>query len=236
MHGTKVTTDPEANNTINESTGAIANDSLAAESYRSGGGFSENRDSGPNDVSGSSATWNTTDTSGAYKLDSARDHPSRQDDDGSTEYPEAVGGQGQFSGRHNDGSGGYSGGPSGSSGKYSGSGDSGSGSKYDTTGTFSGSGADSYDADNGSTAPNYALDTTGAFQGTKPKGNNISEGGFEGEGTNYNSGIGTRDDPGRAAVQGFAKQAARADHGSTTQSGPSGNEQPFDALDNNERI
>lgn len=223
----QVTTDPRSNDYTNESTGPVASDSLAADSYRQGGGFSQNYESAPSGVSGSSSTWNNTDTSSASTLNSAPSASQRNDDDPETSrYPEAVGGQGSFSGKHNDGSGGYSGGPSGAS----------SGSSYesrDSTGQYSKSGADSYGTDNGGTAPSYTLNQQGAFQGSKAKGDNLTEGGFAGQGTNYNSGIGTRDDPGRAAVQGFAKSNASATGPSAY--GRASDEQPYGQLDRDER-
>jgi len=251
--GQKVTTDPRSRNAINEATGPVASDSLAAESYNRGGGFAENTDARPSGVSGSSSTWNNTDTSGAQTLDSALDAPRRQDDDtdGTGRYAEALGGQGQFSGKHNETTGAYSGGPTGSHGSSGGyersSGNSGNSgyprnagnsgnSGKDTTGSFSNSGADSYDnGGSAGTAPNYTLNTQGNFQHSKPKGNNITEGGFQGEGTNYNSGIGTSDDPGREALQKMANSSARAAPAGSTQYGRAGDEQPFEALDRDER-
>ena len=88
---------------------------MAAESTRSGGGFSENRDSNPLSVEGGKSTLNNTDTSGATTLAAAPDAQARDAEaafaEGSS-YPEQVGGQGSFGGTHSDR--GYAGGPSGS--------------------------------------------------------------------------------------------------------------------------
>lgn len=89
-HGQKVT-DPNAP-TIKEGAGAVASDSLAAESTRSGGAFSENRDSEPLGVSGSNSTFANTDTSGASTLGPAPDAEARGDA-GTESYPRSVGGQ-----------------------------------------------------------------------------------------------------------------------------------------------
>jgi len=88
-HGTKVTDSnaPE----IQEGSGAIASDSLAAESSNAGGGFSENRDSEPLGVSGANSTFANEDTSAARRLDPTSDAEARPDSGES--YPDAAGGQ-----------------------------------------------------------------------------------------------------------------------------------------------
>lgn len=63
---------------IEEGAGAVASDSLAAESTRKGGDFSENKNSEPLGVSGSNSTLANTDTSAAIKLDPARDAEARE--------------------------------------------------------------------------------------------------------------------------------------------------------------
>ncbi|ESZ90479.1 hypothetical protein SBOR_9139 [Sclerotinia borealis F-4128] len=72
--GTKVN-DPHS--IIKEGAGAVASDSLAAESTRSGGGFAENRDGEPLGVAGSNSTFANTNTSGATRLDPASDAEAR---------------------------------------------------------------------------------------------------------------------------------------------------------------
>jgi hypothetical protein len=95
-----------------ERAGPVAADSLAAESTRQGGGFSENRGAEPLGVKGSSSTFANTDTSGATVLAPARDAKERDDNTtqnevpnnlkgpGGLKFPEAVGGQGDFPGVH----------------------------------------------------------------------------------------------------------------------------------------
>ncbi|RAL58258.1 hypothetical protein DID88_002258 [Monilinia fructigena] len=72
--GTKVN-DPHS--IIKESAGAVASDSLAAESTKAGGGFAENRDGETLGVAGSNSTFATTNTSGAARLDPASDAEAR---------------------------------------------------------------------------------------------------------------------------------------------------------------
>jgi len=62
-----------------ESTGAVASDSLAAESIKSGGVFSENENANIMSVKGANSTLNTTDTSGASTLNAAPDGATRED-------------------------------------------------------------------------------------------------------------------------------------------------------------
>ncbi|KAL9632295.1 MAG: hypothetical protein Q9164_005409 [Protoblastenia rupestris] len=112
--GMKNTSDPERyTNPTEEGAGAVASDSLAAESARSGGKFSENRDSEPLAVKGSNSTFDNTDTSGAITLPPASDARSRDEatneSSSGEKYAEGAGGQGQFSGTHSEQ--GYVGGP-----------------------------------------------------------------------------------------------------------------------------
>ena len=103
-----------------ESTGAIASDALAAESMKSGGGFSENDNAHILGVKGASSTLANEDTSGATTLHASEDGSTREKEDalgmGSDEkgvsgikYPEGAGSI-SFSGTHT--SEGYAGGPS----------------------------------------------------------------------------------------------------------------------------
>lgn len=84
-------TDPSAPK-IQEGAGTVASDSLAADSTRAGGGFSDNRGSEPQGVSGSNSTFANTNTSGATTLDAAPDAEARGGADSSS-YPDSVGGQ-----------------------------------------------------------------------------------------------------------------------------------------------
>ena len=87
-------TDPNAPN-IEERAGAVAADSLAAESTRAGGDFSENRGSEPLGVAGANSTFANTNTSGADTLEPAPNSESRKaaTEDSKDSYPSATGGQ-----------------------------------------------------------------------------------------------------------------------------------------------
>ncbi|KAM3079336.1 hypothetical protein ACMFMG_005770 [Clarireedia jacksonii] len=84
--GTKVK-DPHS--VIKEGAGPVAADSLAAESTKSGGAFSENRGSEPLKVSGSNSTLANTDTSAADRLDPAPDAETRKAQNDWTEEKES---------------------------------------------------------------------------------------------------------------------------------------------------
>jgi len=110
-HGTKVT-DPNAPQ-IHEGAGAVASDSLAAESSREGGDFSENRNSEPLGVSGSNSTFANENTSGARRIDPALDAEARMAEEDWAEekklgagssYPDNSGGQLGSSGNNDGGS------------------------------------------------------------------------------------------------------------------------------------
>ena len=203
-------TDPSA--TLQEGTGAIASDSLAADSVRSGGAFSDNPNSAPQGVSGSNSTFANTNTSGATRLHPASDAEARMAEDdwaeekklgaGSTTYPNAAGGQSKgLAVENTQGS-------------------------YQTGGTSS----------NADTAPSYVssqyVDPAG------PKGANLTEGGFESNDRNnasFNSDIGTKNDPGRAAELKFQRANADAagDAARPRQKGTTADTH-YDALDRDE--
>ncbi|KAL4977336.1 hypothetical protein BDW66DRAFT_132741 [Aspergillus desertorum] len=100
QRGVKNTTDPMSNRRINESSGPVLKDSLAAESVSRGGSFNENRNAEPMGVTSQNTTTNTTDTSAASKLPSASNAREREEPHGSQKYPDALGGQAQFPGAH----------------------------------------------------------------------------------------------------------------------------------------
>ena len=233
----KNTSDPEGyRNPKNEGPGAIASDSLAAESVNSGGEFSKNPNSEPLSVSGSSSTFNNTDTSGATTLGPTPDAAEREAKEawqetsdgakgpGGLKYPEGLGGQGTFDGQHNlDG---YTGGPtsakedlSDNSGVYQASGIRGGGpgaddSREDYNPGGSGGNPDSSDSN---TAPSYVSSVQSQpAQTGKPKGKNITEGGFDDDPSNnasFNNEIGTENDPGRGAEQTMQLNAQSASGG-----------------------
>ncbi|CBF88970.1 hypothetical protein AN0694.2 [Aspergillus nidulans FGSC A4] len=100
QRGVKNTTDPLSNRPINEPSGPVLKDSLAAESVSHGGSFNENRNAQPIGATSQNTTTNTTDTSAATKLPSASNAREREEPHGSQRYPDALGGQAEFPGAH----------------------------------------------------------------------------------------------------------------------------------------
>lgn len=204
---TKVTTDPRTyQQPIEEPSGPIINDSLAAESVRSGGAFSENRGAEPMGVSGKQSTLKNTDTSAASTLPSAPVGSLRGDNQRPGKYPEALGGQGKFPGTHITG---YAGGSTAAKqemgihkGEYA-------ASKH-LPGRAAASGSSQY---NNGQAPSYINNVTDGHQGEKPKGKNLHEGGFsstESNNASFTSEIGSDMDPGRAAENKFQSRVAES--------------------------
>lgn len=228
----------------NERSGAVAKDSLAAESALTGGSFQSNRDSEPLAVEGNKSTLTNTDTSGASTLAPADNKIQRDDvwnETGRDEkYPEGAGGQGNFPGSHAGGS--YAGGPTAAKREMDSSSGGGSGEAFSSGGaeggnadqitssgqtnpsanTTSGQNLASGDTGVGGSssgsernAPGYVSDVTQPFNAAKPKGKNITEGGFEGEADQSQTDIGSENDPGRAAELG-----AQAKNSAVPGSGP----------------
>ena len=211
----------------------MPSDSLAAESVQSGGKFGENRGAEPLSVSGSSSTFNNTDTSGATTLLPAPDAAEREakavwqetadeaKGPGGQKYPEGLDGQGAFDGQHN--ADGYVGGST--SAKQELSEKISSDNVYQASG-IRGGGTDDVteEGDKGSldtaaadTAPSYVSSVTSdPAQTGKPKGKNITEGGFDSDSSNnasFNNEIGTENDPGRVAEQTFQNTTQSASGG-----------------------
>jgi hypothetical protein len=104
---TKVSTDPRSfQQPRQEPAGPITNDSLAAESIRQGGGFSQNRGAEPMGVSSDQSTVNNTNIRSSIKLPptSVRGSVEERQTE-SHKYPEELVGQGNFPGTHSDTSG-----------------------------------------------------------------------------------------------------------------------------------
>ncbi|KAL8694767.1 MAG: hypothetical protein Q9218_000613 [Villophora microphyllina] len=248
------TTDPEAyQNSTREGAGPVASDSLAAESSNAGGAFSENRNSEPQSVSGSSSTFNNTDTSGATKLDPAPDAAEREAKEAWREVPdEARGTTGQkysegagnvdFAGSSNpDGT--YSGG---SSDSKNDSGDSG----YTPSGIRGGATPGTDDSTNSAQtesassnageAPGYVSSVkSDPAQTGKPHGKNITEGGFESDDKNnasFNSDIGDENDPGRAAEQQFQNTTQTSAGGKGEQQYKVTGDGQYDALETDQQL
>lgn len=158
-----------------------------------------------------------------------QDHEQRKE-----RYPEALGGQPDFPGKHLPETG-YTGGSTAAK-KELGVG----GREYHATSTTSSGGAtptapaatDTYtniggtggegrDINAGASgsryyggeAPNYVLPVVNDLSDKKPKGNNISEGGFDSDdrkNASWNTDIGTNDDPGRVAENKYQRSAVES--------------------------
>lgn len=202
-------TDPNAPS-IREGAGPVASDSLAADSSRDGGGFSENRNSEPQGVSGSNSTFANTNVSGATRLDPASDAEARlaQEDweeerklgAGANTYPAGLGDQSKAL------------------------------AVEDTTGSYQTGGSTS----NAGTAPSYVNSQNyGGLGG--PKGKNLTEGGFESndrKNASFNSEIGSKNDPGRLAEQKFQRDNAdRGDDAGFPRQKGDIRDNEYDALD-----
>jgi len=213
--GMKNTTDPRSNDPTYESAGPVASDSLAAESYNADGEFANNRNAAPSGVRGEASTYNNDDTSAASRLDPVSDSGDRDDGysesdrgaSGGVRYAEGLGGQPKFSGATT--AGGYSGGPSDNSGSRSSGGDN--SYSRDDSGDASRSGGRSDNDYRGSAgnnsssvdkAPNYIADV---YLGdtSKPKGKNLTEDENMTGNRKYDGDIGSKNDPGRAALRDF---------------------------------
>lgn len=273
----------------------MASDSLAAESARDGGAFSENRNGG---VSGSSSNLVNTQFSSATTLAPAPDAAEREakaawqetadelKGPGGQKYPEGAGGQGEFPGSHS--ASGYSGGStkakqellsrtgdSQSTGAGEGLGEyGGGGSDTNTSGNSRGTSSGypranasgtsdketgqetsgdqpaSKDVSSGdppssniSVAPSYVTNVTAQpTQSGKPKGKNLTEGGFDdtdnsaANNASFTAEIGSENDPGRAAEHGFQRtNAAVAGGGGPRQSEVTGKGQ-FDVLEGEQSL
>lgn len=213
---TKVTTDPASKKPISEPSGPVANDSLAADSVRSGGAYSRNRGAEPMGVSGNVSTLTNTDTSAATTLPSAPVAGLRGDHQRQDKYPEALGGQGHFPGGHGVA---YSGGSTTAkeqmgihTGEYAAS--------QHLRGQAAASGSGQY---NSGQAHSDVNDVTDGYEGQKPKGQNLHAGGFSSDDQNasFTSVIGSEMDPGRAAENKFQRTMAEsgADVGGPRQRG-----------------
>ncbi|KAF7947108.1 uncharacterized protein EAE97_004357 [Botrytis byssoidea] len=189
--GTKVK-DPHS--IIKEGAGAIASDSLAAESTRAGGDFAKNRDGEPLGVAGANSTFANTNTSGATRLDPASDAEARMaTEDWAEEKKLGVTGSYQK--------------------------DVGNPNVKEST-------------SNAGVAPSYV---SNQYQsGGKPKGKNLTEGGFESndaKNASFTSEIGSKNDPSRLAEQKMQRENAQSanDAGFPRDNNATGGT-PYDAL------
>ncbi|MCJ1472548.1 hypothetical protein MMC13_001197 [Lambiella insularis] len=218
--GMKNTTDPSAKIPVQEKTGPVASDSLAAESIRSGGGFAENKNAAALGVSGNNSTLANDDISGATTLPPARDARERETQSEQQATSSTSTGSEGSKGNNTKGREHTSDSSTGSEGMKGndatgGEPDVSSKSYADTAGDSTSSAGGQTASSDSDTAPSYVIPQTTENIG-KPKGKNITEGGFEGDSSNT-AGFaepGSEDDPGRTSLQGFQiKQAATVGSG-----------------------
>ncbi|EXJ54152.1 hypothetical protein A1O7_09489 [Cladophialophora yegresii CBS 114405] len=183
---------PEDVGIAQEPTGAVAADSLAAESLQNKGAFSENTNAASLGVKGNQSTLNNADTSGATALPPATDGSVREKKDAlgqgadvkgvtGLKYPEGAG-KAEFDGHHS-GQGAYAGGGSsafnqtgaGSTGGPAGSSDFGA-----STTSSSAGGPDASQIRSGDAATKGASSATGTSAGTE--GGSGSSGPIAGQG------------------------------------------------------
>lgn len=190
----------------------MTSDSLAAESLNSGGSFGAgNPKAATSKQPSKSTTTNTTNTSGATKLDAAVDAEAREAQQGWNENVQLNAGS-------------HLGKEAGVGPTYNTNTSSTSNTSSSTTGS-GGKGGQATSATGGVPSTSGAGDTgvpvapTAAYAGSaippesqKPKGANLTEGGFEGGEPNasFNSEIGSQDDPARLAEQKFARENAQS--------------------------
>ena len=185
---TQLTTTAETqNDPKNENPGMVAQDSLAGESIREGGSFAANSDNrGPMAQKAAGMTANTTDISGATRLDPAVDAEARQ---ASEEWSESAALDAGKKLESSSGSGGV--------------GFSGSGGAQTTTGTGAAgngmvTGADIADTTNqSSTGAAIPPSVAGG-----PKGKGLTEGGFDEDAPRAKFDVepGSKEDTGRQAL------------------------------------
>jgi len=222
--GQKVTTDPQRyTNPVQEKPGSIAADSLAAQS----GEFAQkNQDHEPLGVTGGKSTLANTNTSGATTLPSAPDAERREDGSfynpnaskgpAGVKYPDGLGGQAEYPGRHLPESG-YVGGPTTEKQQV----------------VDNSCGVPSSKPTNIEPAPSYVTPVARNLGNTNPKGQNLKEGGFDdnpAHNASFNSEIGTKKDPGRVAENKFQRVVAESGPDAGTGTRHVHGEQPYRAL------
>ncbi|ORY14422.1 hypothetical protein BCR34DRAFT_232504 [Clohesyomyces aquaticus] len=208
-HGQKVTTDSRSKIEVGEAVGVVTSDSLAAESKSFGEG---NAKAVISKQPSKSTNTNNTDISNATRLEPAPDAEAREAQEGWSETSQLNAGQGL--------------------GK-----ESGVGPTY-ATGGGSGSTGGVLDP----LADHAQGGITGGYAGAgdsardpgefRPKGKNITEGGFDDSAPNasFNQAIGTKKDPGLVAEAKFERDNAYSGaDGISKQAGFTG-DSPYDAL------
>ncbi|KAF2759029.1 hypothetical protein EJ05DRAFT_475260 [Pseudovirgaria hyperparasitica] len=227
-YGQKVTNDPEAQRRVGEAAGTVLSDSLAGESVRSGGDFGSNNErANVSDQKSYGTTTNTTDTSNARRLDPAVDAEARnaQGEWNEARQLNSTIGQGKDGGRGptwntntsggDDSSYGSGGRGEGSSGSEHTTGTSSYGDREATDSGYGKNSSSGYGSSNVDAAPAYIdaqrKDQFDPKETGRPKGRNISEGGFDSDAPNASfntTDIGGKNDPGRRGMQDALKRDA----------------------------
>lgn len=179
-------------------------------------------------MEGSKSTLANTDTSSAKTLAPSANAASRDQSSSDQTYSSSTGGQGAGSSNTDGGSGGNS--DSTTSGQNYASSVGGSGGSSNAT--------DEGGSSNAGAAPSYVSDVTqpsGTFGQDKPKGKNITEGGFEGEATPTTD-IGSENDPGRQGEGHFQRVAQSASGGTGPNQGMQSGEQPYSVLQEDQNL
>lgn len=188
----QVTTDPRSKQEIPEAVGIVTSDSLAAESLKGSGSFGENNPHAQASKQPShSTTTNTTDVSGATRLAPAVDAEAREAQEGWSENSQLNAGAGLQK-------------------------DSGAEPTYNLSATGGVPGTGETGGTGVPIAPGggYAgSDEVSRASGDfKPKGKNITEGGFDESAPNasFNNEIGSKNDPARAAELKIQQENAQS--------------------------
>lgn len=197
---------------VQENPGTITSDSLAAESMNSGGDFASNQSGiAPSQQSSNGFTGNTTDTQGATILPATGSHAQRSEEHGSR-MEDAQSGASYSTPRDESDSTAAARSEGVTSGEYSTSsgGNASSGNNTSSGGSTTG-GTSSYSSV--AAAPSAYSSAGGNNENLKPKpkGQNITEGGFDSDAPNasFNNDVGGANDPGRVAELEFAQRSAR---------------------------
>jgi hypothetical protein len=201
IHSNTTQQAPTDGKVITEGPGEIISDSLAAESLKAGGSFADGNAAASSQPS-KSTTTNTKDTSNVTVLEAAPNAAARGSDGASS--ASHVGGHTTGTGPTASSTGGSTSNLGSSIGGVSISGNISSSSTDDPNTSSNTSGSTGVFSVSGTAS-------TGTTENFKPKGTNITEGGFDSNAPNasFNNDIGGKNDPGRVAEQQMANATAK---------------------------
>ncbi|KAL3468018.1 hypothetical protein BJX64DRAFT_282904 [Aspergillus heterothallicus] len=249
QRGVKITTDPASERPIQEPSGPVVGDSLAAESFNHGGAYSENRGANPLGVTGKNTTTNVTDTSAAREIPSAANARERDEPSTKQRYPDALGGQAEYPGTHVPETG-YVGGSTAAkkdlgvgqkeyhaSEKLTQSSNKPSQSQQQSTGAGARASGSGYQTRSATAAQQkqQQYSTAAAGQGSGHQGDFPSDPKYN---ASFNSEIGSEDDPGRLAEQKFQRREAETVAGAAapTQKKGAGDGTWYEPLSSDQRV